>query len=65
VNPPTFKCGKCGADALCEPPDAPAVCPACCEDHDYVYHRGEGRMCTHCSAEPPLDYYDCDYDESR
>lgn len=64
MTPPTFKCGTCGADALCEPQGAPALCPNCCEDHDYVYEHGEGRMCRHCSAEPPWDYYNDDYDES-
>lgn len=60
MTPPTFKCGQCGADALCEPPDGPAVCPACCEDHDYEYEPGFGKMCRHCSAEPPDDWDDID-----
>jgi hypothetical protein len=60
MRDPTFKCGVCGGDAIIEPPDGPAICPNCCEDHDYVYERGEGHRCAHCFAEPPCDWYEDD-----
>lgn len=56
---PDFKCHKCGKDTLVAPVDGPAVCPECCEDHDYKYERGErGHFCIHCFAKAPDDWFD-------
>lgn len=63
MEPPTFKCHKCGAGTIVEPPDNPAVCENCCEDHDYEYCREERTYyCNHCGAEPPDDWYFADDD---
>jgi hypothetical protein len=57
-------CSKCGADdVLAYHTVETAICPNCCEDHEYEYERGERRhYCQHCSAEPPDDWYYCDDD---
>lgn len=61
MMPPTFLCGKCGAECAVEPDEGPAVCPQCCEDHDYVSDSGE-HYCQHCGDQPPDDWYYCDDD---
>ena len=54
-----FSCRVCGVQCDSAPPlPARAVCPAHCEDHEYIYKRGFGHYCTHCGQEPPLDWYD-------
>jgi hypothetical protein len=41
-----------------------AICPACCEDHEYEYDRGDrAHYCEHCGQEPPADWYDGLYDD--
>lgn len=63
MNPPTFLCHKCGADCATEPDDAPAVCPKCCEDHDYKYEAEfRAHCCQHCGEEAPDDWYWSDDD---
>jgi hypothetical protein len=55
-------CSKCSADdVLCYMTAETAICPACCDDHDYVSEAGEV-YCEHCGSEPPADYYACDDD---
>lgn len=57
-------CSKCGADeVLCYMEAATAVCPNCCEDHEYEYEPGERtHWCRHCGQEPPADWYYCEDD---
>lgn len=57
-------CSKCGADeVLCYMTAETAVCPNCCEDHEYEYERGERTYwCQHCGSEPPDDWYYSDDD---
>lgn len=54
-----FHCHKCGAETTVAPdPPAKAVCPKCCEDHDYRYDRGmHEHRCIHCDEPRPYDYY--------
>lgn len=55
-----FSCRVCGVqcDGAPDPP-ARAVCPECCEDHDYRYERDlRGRYCHHCGQEAPQDWFD-------
>lgn len=54
-----FRCRKCGmADCHVAPEDGSgAICPDCCEDHDYVYDRWDGHYCKHCGDPRPADYY--------
>lgn len=55
-----FSCRVCGiqCDSAPDPP-ARAVCPNCCEDHDYRYERElRGHYCFHCGAQAPEDWYD-------
>lgn len=56
-------CSKCQADDVIYY-DAPetAVCPACCEDHDYEHDGWRNYYCTHCGQEPPDDWYYSDDD---
>lgn len=53
-------CSKCqGGNVLVYMTVASAICPNCCDDHDYRYEgRGDGHMCIHCGANPPDDWYD-------
>lgn len=55
-----FSCRVCGAQCDIAPdPPARAVCPNCCEDHDYRYERElRGHYCFHCGQEAPEDWYD-------
>jgi hypothetical protein len=55
-----FSCHKCGKECDSAPnPPARAICPACCEDHDYEYDRGMGgKFCKHCGEPAPYDYYE-------
>lgn len=56
-------CTKCGADEVLVyiTPES-AICPACCDDHDYV-SEGCERYCEHCGQEPPADWYYGLYDD--
>ena len=61
MNPPTFKCGTCGAGTIVEPTEGPAICPACCEKsedgHDYQYERDERTwVCQHCGEFAPGEW---------
>ena len=52
-------CSKCGRDEVIvyDSPET-AVCPECCDDHDYIYDRGDRKhYCKNCGAEPPYDWY--------
>ena len=62
MQPPTFKCHKCGADTDIEPENEPAVCTDCCDDHEYEYQGSAGHCCKHCNAQAPGDWYHCDGD---
>jgi hypothetical protein len=58
-----FKCSVCGDGAYVAPPgDEPTYCTKHCPDHEYEYERGEGWRCKTCHAEPPLDFYESDFD---
>lgn len=53
-----FACRVCGTecDSAPNPPDR-AICPKCCEDHDYKYVREEcGYFCDHCGEQRPYDW---------
>jgi hypothetical protein len=54
-----FSCRVCGVECDGAPdPPARAVCPNCCEDHDYRYERElRGHYCIHCGQEAPDDYF--------
>jgi NMD protein affecting ribosome stability and mRNA decay len=55
-----FSCQKCGkpTDIAPDPPER-AVCEDCCEDHEYIYSRGDRtHYCSHCGQNPPPDWYD-------
>jgi hypothetical protein len=54
-----FSCRVCGVECDSAPdPPARAVCPNCCEDHDYRYERElRGHYCIHCGQEAPHDYF--------
>lgn len=53
-----FGCKVCGELCASSPGFGQAVCEAHCEDHDYEYEPGMGKVCKHCSAPIPYDYYD-------
>lgn len=55
-------CSKCGADeVICYEAEDTAVCPKCCEDHEYEYERYErGNFCIHCGEEQ--EYEPCEDD---
>ena len=55
-----FTCRVCGAGCDIAPdPPARAVCPNCCDDHEYEYVRGErGHFCKHCGEGRPPDWFD-------
>jgi hypothetical protein len=57
-------CSKCEADdVICYTTEETAVCPNCCEDHEYEYERYDrGHFCQHCGAEAPPDWYSSDDD---
>lgn len=57
-------CSKCGKDEVLSYHDAAsALCPECCDDHDYEYDRCDRvYYCTHCGQEPPDDWYYSDDD---
>jgi hypothetical protein len=57
---PDFHCHVCGKETdLAPDPPEKAVCPEHCEDHNYVYIRGERRhACEHCGQERPQDWND-------
>lgn len=57
-------CSKCGADEVLQYTTAEtAVCPNCCEDHEYEYERGDRtHYCQHCGQEPSPDWYYCEDD---
>lgn len=55
-----FHCRVCGAETDIAP-DLPdhAICPKCCEDHEYEYIPGERRhVCKHCGQDRPPDWFD-------
>lgn len=55
-----FSCHICGVqcDVAPDPPER-AVCPEHCEDHEYIYSRGERiHYCIHCGQNPQPDWYD-------
>ena len=54
-----FSCRVCGVQCDSAPdPPARAVCPDCCEDHDYRYERElRGHYCLSCGQEAPRDYF--------
>jgi len=60
-----FSCWVCGVTCAVAPdyPDR-AVCPDHCEDHDYVYEKGEqGHFCKHCGQQRAWEFEDgIDYD---
>jgi hypothetical protein len=53
-----FVCRVCGAPTDVAPdPPALAICPGCCEDHDYCYDASYGfHVCRHCNAPRPVDW---------
>ena len=53
-----FACKVCGTEATVSPGPGLAVCEEHCDDHDYLYERGEGHRCQHCHAEPPPDWFE-------
>lgn len=55
-----FSCKVCGIQCAIAPdPPERAVCPAHCEDHDYVYDPSErGHYCQYCGEEMPIDWFD-------
>lgn len=55
-----FSCCVCSVQCDSAPdPPARAVCPNCCEDHDYRYERElRGTYCFHCGQQAPEDWYD-------
>lgn len=57
-------CHKCKADDVIVYMTAEtAICPKCCDDHEYQYEgQGDGHMCAHCGDGPPDDWYACDDD---
>jgi NMD protein affecting ribosome stability and mRNA decay len=57
-------CSKCGADEVISyMAAATAICPNCCDDHEYEYERSDRtHYCQHCGAEPPADWYYCEDD---
>ena len=57
-------CSKCGADeVICYMEPETAVCPNCCEDHEYEYDRYDRtHSCQHCGDLAPPDWYSCDDD---
>lgn len=57
-------CSKCGADEVIVYAAAEtAICPNCCEDHEYEYESYDrAHYCQHCGQEPPPDYYYSDDD---
>lgn len=59
-----FTCRVCGKETLVAPePPERAICPECCEDHEYEYEPGErGHYCKHCFKQAPDDFYDGDWD---
>lgn len=64
MNTDRVLCSKCGADeVICYATAETALCPNCCEDHEYEYERFErGHYCQHCGAEAPPDWYYSDDD---
>lgn len=57
------RCSKCASDDVIAYMTAgTAICPACCDDHEYVSEACE-RYCEHCGQEPPDDWYDGLYDD--
>jgi hypothetical protein len=53
-----FSCRVCGkpCDIAPDPPER-AVCPECCEDHEYRYVREDrGHFCKHCGQGRPHDW---------
>jgi hypothetical protein len=58
---PVFVCRVCGGPTLIAPGDgSPAVCPEHCDDHAYIYEKGEGHLCGNCGAPPPFDWFEVD-----
>lgn len=57
-------CSKCGSDdVIVYMEAATAVCPKCCDDHEYEYEPGEcEHWCRHCGDPAPADWYYCDDD---
>jgi hypothetical protein len=57
-------CSKCGADeVICYLAPETAICPNCCEDHEYEYERFDrGHFCQHCGAVAPPDWNASDDD---
>jgi hypothetical protein len=56
-------CSKCASDdVLVYMTPETAICPACCDDHEYV-SEGCERYCEHCGQEPPDDWHDGQYDD--
>lgn len=55
-EPIDFTCQKCGKDALIAPdPPARAICPDCCEDHEFRYDPWlRGNFCVYCDKEQEL-----------
>lgn len=55
-------CSKCGADeVICYLTAETAICPRCCEDHEYEYERSErGSFCRHCGEEQEYEPSDDD-----
>lgn len=54
-----FTCRVCGKPTQVAPdPPARAICPECCEGHEYEHcpHR-RGWYCEHCDEEAPSDHY--------
>ena len=57
-----FSCKVCGKDCLVAPdPPERAICPECCEDHEYEYEPGErSHFCKHCGVQAPDSFYERD-----
>lgn len=53
-----FACRTCGTECGSSPGYGKAICEACCEDHDYEYHREmRTRACRHCEKPVDPDWY--------
>jgi hypothetical protein len=53
-----FACRVCGKECTVAPdPPLRAICPDCCDDHDYLYDRyAREHYCANCGKPRPDDY---------
>lgn len=53
-----FACRKCGVSCDSSPGYGQAICPTCCEDHEFEYHREfRTHACRHCETPVDVDWY--------